>query len=777
MRILITVHGFPPHAQGGSELHAYDLACRLRDGGDTVMVLTRDHDPSRPEFSVRREQRDDLSIRWINNTFASVRRFSDLYDDERVVAAAEPAIDEFAPDIAHIHHLTCLSTGLVPALKARGVPCVMTVHDYWLLCHRGQLLDLDLRRCEGPGASGCGRCISPVSDAPSWVYGLRRAGQAMTRALTARGRSGIGESVASMARHWTTARSGSPGARARGPESRRLAHMRALSQQIALFLAPSRHMRDRLALFGVPEGRIAVIENGTDVERFAAARRARHDVDRGGGAASPLRLGFLGSLMVSKAPHLLLEAASRLPAGSVTVDLYGEPVAYHGDASYADRLAPLLGTSGVRHHGSLPHEAVPSAAAAMDALVVPSIWEENSPLVIREAFAAGVPVVASRIGGIPETVTDGVNGRLFRPGDVDDLSRVLGELAADRQALKQLQQGVGSVPDLADEVRDLRSRLEREVRSAPRITRGTPPAPTARLAAIVLNYRQPEQTLLAVRSLLASDRVPDDLIVVDNDSSGDAREVLAGVLPAIRYLPMRDNLGFAGGVNEGIRSAAAQGARRVLLVNSDAIVRPDCIGRLEDALGQMHVGVVAPILLSRSTPDIVASAGISYDRRLGRMRHPEHGMRYEPATTGRVTVDAVSGCVMLIDLDVFETVGGFDADYFFGFEDIDFCHRVRDVCGRAIVVDHAAIAYHEGSLSIGATSPDRLYFAVRNHLKMARAADPQAGRLRHFRRSAFVVGFNVAHALTAAGATPQARLLAVCRGASDHWRRRYGPAH
>src|SRR5262249_53249113 len=138
-----------------------------------------------------------------------------------------------------------------------------------------------------------------------------------------------------------------------------------------------------------------------------------------------LRLGFLGSVMVSKAPHVLLVAVGRLPLGSVTVDLFGGCTPYHGDDSYRARLDPLLAHETLRVHGAIPHDFVPQALASIDVLVVPSIWAENSPLVIGEAFLAGLPVVASRIGGIPEIVADGRNGLLFEPGDASDLARSL----------------------------------------------------------------------------------------------------------------------------------------------------------------------------------------------------------------------------------------------------------------------------------------------------------------------------------------------------------------
>src|SRR6185295_588387 len=111
--------------------------------------------------------------------------------------------------------------------------------------------------------------------------------------------------------------------------------------------------------------------------------------------SATLRLGFLGSVMWSKAPHVLLEAFGRLPPGAASVDIYGGYSAYHGDDSYRARIDALAGQQGVRLHGAIPHDQVADALASIDVLVVPSIWPENSPLVIGAAFLAGVPVVGS----------------------------------------------------------------------------------------------------------------------------------------------------------------------------------------------------------------------------------------------------------------------------------------------------------------------------------------------------------------------------------------------
>src|SRR5262249_4087270 len=220
-------------------------------------------------------------------------------------------------------------------------------------------------------------------------------------------------------------------------ERRRTAHMRARCERITHFIAPSTCIGDRFCAFGVAPERIRVADYGFDRERA----RLRQGSDEPRRTRSALRLGFLGSLMVSKAPHVLLEAVGSLPDGSVSVDLYGAHTAYHGDDSYRRRLEPLLNQRGVHMHGPIAHDAVASALASLDALVVPSIWPENSPLVTHEAFLASIPVVASRIGGIPELVADGQNGLLFDPGSAADLRRVINRLLTEPDLLDSLRAG------------------------------------------------------------------------------------------------------------------------------------------------------------------------------------------------------------------------------------------------------------------------------------------------------------------------------------------------
>ena len=443
------------------------------------------------------------------------------------------------------------------------MPVLFTLHDYWLFCHRGQLLDRNYRVCKGPEPSGCRACLGiAATPVPSrLVPGLRT----IERHIPAP--DCIGDSRAGSAfvgRH----------VRAAGRKTRRRddgsSTCERVCDEITRFLAPSRSIRDRFVNFGVAPERIDLSPYGFDRGCFPPAARAGEHASSRPSKGAPLRIGFLGTLMVSKAPHLLLEAFRRLPSGLATVDLFGDQADYHGDATYAKVLEPLLALPGVQARGSQPRHRIPGALASLDVLVVPSIWPETSPLVIHEAFLSGLPVVASNIGGIPELVEHERNGLLFEPGNVDALENALKRLVEEPGLLDRLKAGATGtlVRSLDDDVGAMRQRYETLVGAQQHSAR----VKRSRLSAVVLNFQTPADTAIAVGALMASDRPPDEVIVVDNDATPDCPAALVRWGDAVRYVRTGSNLGFAGGMNVGIRLALERGADAVLLVNSDVVV-------------------------------------------------------------------------------------------------------------------------------------------------------------------------------------------------------------
>ena len=137
------------------------------------------------------------------------------------------------------------------------------------------------------------------------------------------------------------------------------------------------------------------------------------------------------------------------------------------------------------------------------------------------------------------------------------------------------------------------------------------------------------------------------------------------------------------------------------------------------------------------------------------MRHRGFGETLD-GHAADATMDAISGCLMLVTREVFEAVGLFDEDYFFSFEDLDLCLRARGAGFDSVLVG-AASAYHEGARSVGSDSLDRLYYAARNHLLLARRTASGANRLQAFGRAISILGLNVAYAVKFRGGSLPSR--------------------
>jgi glycosyltransferase involved in cell wall biosynthesis len=158
-----------------------------------------------------------------------------------------------------------------------------------------------------------------------------------------------------------------------------------------------------------------------------------------------LRVAFIGSLVPLKGPHLLLEAWSRVDPASRAhgeLVLYG-PAQHHPE--YQQLLAESARASGARLGGKLDRAGVARVLAQTDLLVVPSLWFENSPLVILEALASRTPLLVSDLGGMAELVEDGVSGFHFAFGDAQDLAAKLDAALAGKLGIETLY---ARAPDL-----------------------------------------------------------------------------------------------------------------------------------------------------------------------------------------------------------------------------------------------------------------------------------------------------------------------------------------
>jgi glycosyltransferase involved in cell wall biosynthesis len=167
------------------------------------------------------------------------------------------------------------------------------------------------------------------------------------------------------------------------------------------------------------------------------------------------RFASLGSIVPHKGVHVLIDAFASLP-DDARLTIWGD---LEADPTYVRHLRSRVRHPGINFAGCLEPEHVPGRLREADCLVVPSIWAENSPLVIQEAFAAGIPVLASGLGGIPEQLRAG-GGLLVQANEPLELGRALQRLYTERGLARALVEKAPPAKRMGEHAEELTTRYE-----------------------------------------------------------------------------------------------------------------------------------------------------------------------------------------------------------------------------------------------------------------------------------------------------------------------------
>ncbi|HUR28317.1 MAG TPA: glycosyltransferase family 4 protein [Planctomycetota bacterium] len=453
MRILLVSHNYLPGHTAGTEVYTAQLAKKLAARGHEVSVFTTEKEISAEHFSVRERVHDGIRVHELVNNL-HYEAFRATWDEPRIDARFAGVLEALQPDVVHVQHLLYLSVGCVEAAQRRGIPVVFTLHDYWLQCARfGQRVHADTSICHAIDFQRCGECLASFKYRQSPLE--RRAGNALASLRSATGVD-LGKAAVRVSRMLPSRADAAAASEVHDDVAVELARDVALRDRdfrerlvpaVERFLSPSHFLRERFVEWGLPADKIIFLRTGIDVEHFHPRPRTR---------SSHLRVAFIGTLAPHKGPHVLLRAWSRIdPALRARGRLKLLGPALH-NPEYVRELEQRAAALDVELRGALPREAIAAELAATDVLVVPSIWYENSPLVILEAIAARTPLCVSDIGGMAELVEEGVSGFRFQVGDAGDLAARLSSFLRDPALLD----GLYRTPEPIKRVDDDAAQLE-----------------------------------------------------------------------------------------------------------------------------------------------------------------------------------------------------------------------------------------------------------------------------------------------------------------------------
>jgi len=430
MRILKIIHGYPPRYNAGSEVYSQTLCAELSRRHE-VHVFTREENLFAGDGGVR-EGCDavfpDVKLHIVNAARVGINYRSDAIDRE--IARVAQTV---RPDVAHIGHLNHLSLGIVDALAELEIPVVYTLHDFWLMCLRGQFIQ-----------------VATAEDGKVWpLCDGQENNKCADRCLR---RFGCGDSA--QAKHWEQWVAG------------RMAAVGRLVERVDVFVAPSKNLARKFQeFFHLPPAKIKYLDYGFDRRRLAGRNRA-------GGDGEGFVFGYIGTHIPGKGVHHLLEAFRRLAGARDDCELriWGRATANTEHLKDLVSAMPQPVRARIKWPGEYANaDIVRAVLNHVDAVVVPSIWEENSPLVIHEAQQARVPVITAGMGGMAEYVAHEVNGLLFAPRNPADLAAQMQRFAANpgwARAMGRrgyLYDDGGEVPDIGGHASALEALYQRVI--------------------------------------------------------------------------------------------------------------------------------------------------------------------------------------------------------------------------------------------------------------------------------------------------------------------------
>ncbi|MEZ4364087.1 MAG: glycosyltransferase [Kofleriaceae bacterium] len=422
MRVLKVIHGYPMRYNAGSEVYSQTLCHGLAERHE-VHVFTREEDAFAPDFRLRTERDEDdarVTVHIVNNP-----RLKDRYRATGIDQRFAEVLDRVHPDVVHVGHLNHLSTSLLREAALREVPIVFTLHDYWLMCPRGQFMQM-----------------FPEDANNLWAACDGQQDRKCAERCYARYFSGAPDEHAADVAYWTDW------------VGRRMRHVREMSELVDLFIAPAKYLRDRYRdAFGIPGSKLVYLDYGFARERMSERQRT---------PGEPFTFGYIGTHIPAKGIHDLIRAFGQLK-GDVRLRIWGRPRGQDTDALKGIAVGLPAGVAErVEWRPEYKNqEIVGDVFNHCDAIVVPSVWVENSPLVIHEAQQARVPVVTANVGGMAEYVQHEGNGLLFEHRSVDALAAQMQRfvddppLAARLGARGYLFSEAGDIPDVACHVREV----------------------------------------------------------------------------------------------------------------------------------------------------------------------------------------------------------------------------------------------------------------------------------------------------------------------------------
>jgi len=446
-KALFVTQSFFPESVGGTEYYTLNLSKKLVEKGWDVLVVSAVRNLTQRRYEVKEITYEGIKVVKVNNPPEFCTKFIEYFMDHTIDNIFGKIVRAERPDIIHFQHTAYLSSRLPEIAQQLNVKSVFTLHDYWHMCNRSQLLRPSEGICPGPsGGIYCATCYDPAhpSQAGTPKYPLlnRMLQTRLLRRLNIKAR--LSPEIKQKLKRFLYRGPVVSNPEPREPDMYRptpelwgiLEHsfrLRFMKKQLtypAFVISPSLHLKKRYEAEGFRE--TTYIPHGFDPQKKIVNPRFNEK----------LVLAYLGNITTVKGADILLKELKHVKKRqNVRMLFYGNS----WDGVYQNRLEALakeVPDVDISFQGPYKgNDALREILSSVHVVVFPSVWEENHPLVIREALLHGVPVISSSLGGAPEAIEDGINGFIFDPYKEGDLAAKINLLFEKPEMLGKITEG------------------------------------------------------------------------------------------------------------------------------------------------------------------------------------------------------------------------------------------------------------------------------------------------------------------------------------------------
>lgn len=429
MKILMATHHFPPRHTGGVEWITLHAARWLQSHGHAVEVVCVEEILPTASGEVQVKVDEDLGVKVYRLSIPSpfeTGNFHQRYWNESIGAWFSGFFEKDRPDLVHLHSGYLLTVSPLATAQELHIPTVISLHDYWTICPRIQLLHPDGTRCAGPSPEHCAWCLR--TEQRRYREPDRLSGGLLGRWMEkpAAARLLGGSSVQRIKERQST--------------------IMQVLQRCSAILAHARLARDLVLQTGVEGGRVLLSPYGLDISAWPDPLPPKNE-------SITLRIGYLGNLIPTKGADVLVKAFRFLKTPRpVELRIYGD---LEKDPAFGNKLQQLAGGDERIHFlGRYENTRVPYLMQDIDVLVVPSLWNETGPLVTLEGLACRTPVVVSDIPNMVHQVRAEEDGLVFQTGNAVSLVGQLERLAGEPELLERLRNGIQPVRSLDEQMQD-----------------------------------------------------------------------------------------------------------------------------------------------------------------------------------------------------------------------------------------------------------------------------------------------------------------------------------